>query len=170
MKEDIKIEDGITRATRDMNKIQLEISKLNRELDNHKLKVSRLEGRLNKLRGNCYYVYIVFVDGEPRYAGKGTGDRYKHAVSGASSVPELNRDFFNDLHIEVRILYGNRTLTEKKAIRYEKDVIGSLVGIFDIYNKTLPKGNEYYHMDCDFKEYSDLAIRNKDYKFYPKVS
>lgn len=169
MKEEIELEAAISVATKEMNKVQLEISKLSHELDEHKIKVSKLQGRLNKLRGNCYYVYIVFVDGKPKYVGKGTGDRYKHAVSGASSVPELNRDFFNDMHIEVRILYGNRTLTEEKAFRYEKDVIGSLMGIFEIYNKTLPKENEYDYMDCDFKEYSDVAVRNKDYKFYSEA-
>ncbi len=169
MKEEIELEAAIARATKEMNRVQLEISKLNREFDEHKARVGKLEGRLNKVRGNCYYVYIVFVEGEPKYVGKGTGDRYKHAVSGASSVPELNRDFFNNLHIEVRILHGDRTLTEEKAFRYEKDVIGSLIGIFEIYNKALPKENEYDYMDCDFKEYSDVVIRNKDYRYYSKA-
>jgi len=159
-----------------MNLVKIERDKLDIELSELKIKKQQIDRRmkkltekLNLLEGNCYYVYIVFVDGQPKYVGKGKGDRYKHAISGASSVPELNRDFFNDCHIEVRILFGQRNLTEKEAIKSEKNVTGSLMGIFDIYNRTLPKENEYSYMDCNFMDYSEFAVRNKGHAFYTRV-
>lgn len=162
-----EIEAAIKRTINDITKASLSVTKAKRELEDKEKYLNELKRRLNKLQGNCYYVYIVFVNGEPKYVGKGTGDRYKHAVSGASSVPELNRDFFKDCHIEVMILYGDRTMSEEKALQEEKNVIGSLHGIFEIYNKLIPEDGEWSYMDCDFRDYSKTVICNKDYK-YPR--
>lgn len=44
-----------------------------------------------------YYVYHAYgKSGELLYVGMGTGERYKHCVSGASSNRNLNRYFFNN--------------------------------------------------------------------------
>ena len=55
-----------------------------------------------------YYVYHAYSKyGELLYVGKGTGDRYRHCLNGASHVKELNRFFFNNGEngsIEVRIV------------------------------------------------------------------
>ena len=75
--------------------IESDISKLVSRLTLNKAKLNKLTSKINEANGNCYYVYIVFVNGVPKYVGKGKGDRFKHPISGASSVPELNRDFFN---------------------------------------------------------------------------
>lgn len=158
MKE--QLEEAINTEKKEIDKLQSEIKRMKKELKEHEEKVLKFEKRLNKIQGNCYYVYIVFVNGIPRYVGKGTGDRYKHAISGASSVPELNKDFFNTANIEVRILYGNTTFTEDEAFKYEKDVIGSLKDIFKLYNKVTPKNTEYNFIDCDFRDYSDLIAKS----------
>lgn len=159
-------DEAIARTINEITKASLNVDKAKRELDSKEKYLEELKRRLNKLQGRCYYVYIVFVNGEPKYIGKGTGDRYKHAVSGASSVPNLNRDFFNDEHMEVAILYGNKNMTEKEAFQHETDVIGSLKA-YDIYNKIIPEEGCYSYMDCDFRDYSKSIICNKDYE-YPR--
>jgi hypothetical protein len=88
-----------------------------------------------------YYVYIVKVDGEIKYVGKGTKERFKHAVSGTSSVPELNRDFFAGKTIEVFKAYFRES--SKDAEEIEKSYISSLVyDGFDLYNRV--KYNKKY--------------------------
>lgn len=171
MKDVEELKENIAKQTKEISDISVEISKLKSKLRYHEEILDKLNNKLDKLEGRCYYVYIVFVNGEPAYVGKGKGDRYKHAVSGASSVPELNKDFFNDAHIEVRILYGCTKLTEQEAIQEEKNVIGSLAELscYSIYNKTLPKEKDYNFMDCDFWDYSNFAIRNKNYEFPREV-
>ena len=107
--------------------------------NNGKLKLLEAEGE--------FYVYVVYVDGFPRYVGKGKKDRYKHAVSGSSSCPELNRDFFQGKYIEV--LFVERYMTEKKALAKELDWIGQISscydeGTADVYNKNVPVKFNYY--------------------------
>ena len=44
-----------------------------------------------------YYVYHAYSKfGELLYVGKGTGERYRHCLNGASHVKALNRFFFNN--------------------------------------------------------------------------
>lgn len=97
-----------------------------------------------------YYVYIVFVEGEVKYIGKGTKERWKHALGGASTVALLNRDFFEGKKIEVRCFRD--FIQEKEALEIEKD----LIGIFGyqtqpprIYNKDLPEPNDFRYVDWD---------------------
>ena len=87
------------------------------------IKIDKVQHEIDKLNKSHYYVYIVLVDGELRYIGKGSGDRWKHSISGASSVPELNRDHFAGKYIEVRTL-GER-FTEAMAVEVERDLIYS---------------------------------------------
>lgn len=96
-----------------------------------------------------YYVYEVTVDSEIRYVGKGSGDRYKHVVSGSSSVPMLNRDFFDGKNIEVFIVAEG--LTEESANKIEMDYIGSYHGDdLKIYNRTSPKEYSYVGELCPY--------------------
>lgn len=83
------------------------------------------------------YVYIVFVDKQVKYIGKGCGNRYKHPTSGTSSVVELNRDLFTGKNIEVRFLLDNAT--DFMASLLERDLIGSLITKYELYNKAIPK-------------------------------
>lgn len=96
---------------------------------------AELSQKLAKSQKN--YVYVVFVDKSLKYIGKGRGDRYKHAVSGISSVMELNRDLFLGKLIEVKIVQNG--LTESVATLLERDMIGSAKDKYDLYNKKLPK-------------------------------
>lgn len=87
-----------------------------------------------------YYVYIVKVDGQARYVGKGSGDRYKHASSGRSSSKLLNKAFFEGKDISVDIFA--RGLSSSQALRVEAEQILLLVdkiGLENIYNKVVPK-------------------------------
>lgn len=68
-----------------------------------------------------HYVYIVFVDRNIRYIGKGCGDRYVHAISGTSHVWELNKAYFSDSVIEV-LCYAD-TLSHENAIALEDSLI-----------------------------------------------
>jgi hypothetical protein len=70
---------------------------------------------------NKYYVYGAYVDGVLKYVGKGTGNRYRHCMSGKSSCAELNRDFFGGKHITVELLHQN--LAEYRALILERDMI-----------------------------------------------
>lgn len=96
-----------------------------------------------------YYVYIVFVDGKVRYIGKGTKERWKHALGGASTVPYLNRDFFEGKKIEVKCF--REFIQEKEALSIEKN----LIGIFayrqepNVYNKDIPAHNDFQYVDWD---------------------
>jgi len=143
------------------NKIDEEITALKQKGSEVKSKIDDLTDKIDKIEGNCYYVYIVFVEGVPKYVGKGTGDRYKHAVSGTSSVKQLNKDLFDDKHIEVRIVFGRKNMSEQKALKLELDTIYSLQHC-DLYNKKCPEKADY--MDMDAFDYSDFAIGNKDSK------
>ena len=55
-----------------------------------------------------YYVYHAYSKfGELLYVGKGTGDRWKHCLSGASNNKNINRYYFmngENGSIEVRIV------------------------------------------------------------------
>lgn len=90
-----------------------------------------------KLRHEESYVYVVFVNKEVKYVGKGCGERYKHPTSGCSSVVELNRDLFEGKIIEVRFLLDNET--DFIASLTERDLIGNLSAKYNLYNKQIPK-------------------------------
>ena len=89
---------------------------------------------------NKYYVYGAYVDGVLKYVGKGTGNRYKHCMSGKSSCAELNRDFFGGKHITVELLYQN--LAEDRALILERDMISE--NFEDLYNKQLSYAKDNY--------------------------
>ena len=95
---------------------------LMRKVESNFYKLEELNKLKNKLSGTNFYVYLVYVDGHLKYIGKGSGDRWKHAIRGASSVPELNRDHFAGKYIEVR-LCKHKNLTEAQAFKLEADII-----------------------------------------------
>jgi hypothetical protein len=143
---------------KERNKVLLQIDALKKSEVLIKRRIDIAIAKIDRLENNCYYVYIVFVDGVPKYVGKGTGDRYKHAVSGSSSVKELNKDFFDGKYIEVRIVFGQRNMTEKCALQVEQDVILTLKE-HGLYNKrVLPDAN---CLNTDMFENSEFAISNK---------
>lgn len=68
-----------------------------------------------------HYVYLVFVDRNLRYIGKGQKDRYTHAISGISHVWELNKAYFSDAVIEV-VCYAEG-LSHENALSLEDSLI-----------------------------------------------
>lgn len=157
-----ELENAVETTRQEIAKLNKQKVEIEKKLNQYHNKLTKLIKKINEEEDKCYYVYVVFVEGEPKYAGKGSGERYKHAVGGTSSVAELNRDFFSNKKIEVGILFGNITMSEEEAIEYERNVIGSLYSDHDIYNKTLPKEDSYTYMDCNFKEYCSIITSNKE--------
>lgn len=124
------------------------------------------ENKIKRLEGLEYYVYVVYVDAVPKYVGKGKGGRYKHAVSGMSSCPELNRDYFANKYIEV--VYAEKHLTEDKALALEANWIGNFKErarwgrhLYDFYNKDIPTTYEFYD-ECANYIYHNLFVHAID--------
>lgn len=128
-----------------------------------------------KLEGKEYYVYIVFVDTLPVYVGKGKGDRYKHPVSGCSSCPELNRDFFSGKYIEV--MFVEEFMTEERALKVENEWISQIHidsdygDRYPIYNKKMPDKEEYMDecMNYFYHRWFTHAIDNSHIEGVTKV-
>ena len=95
---------------------------------------------------NKYYVYGAYVDGVLKYVGKGTGNRYKHCMSGKSSCVELNRDFFSDKEILVKFIAEN--LCEKEAFNIEADSIEKHSST--LYNKSRGVVNTVSDFNIDY--------------------
>lgn len=84
-----------------------------------------------------HYVYLVRVNGSIKYVGKGSGDRWRHSTSGASSVPYLNRDYWQGSSMEVYIVTDLHIKTSTDAHQLEREIITTLKndGV-ELYNKT----------------------------------
>lgn len=116
------------------------------------------ENKMLVLQGREYYVYLVYVDSQIKYIGKGKKERYKHAISGASSCPELNRDFFSDKKIEV--LFIGEAFLEEEASSMEQELIYSVASNgYVLYNKDKPKTINPHQIfwDLDSDELYDMA-------------
>lgn len=147
--------DMVEEKLKEIKNLKEELKKLGKQSSKLECKIEKLEKEIDTLNKRDYYVYLVFVDFELRYVGKGRGDRWKHAIGGASSVPELNRDHFNNRYIEVRKFLER--LSEKEALEYEAQVIGSTVyitGSDRLYNKRNSIKEEDCMWDADFYEHS----------------
>lgn len=129
-------------VTKDLCTVESSINNLYEEIRELRAIRDKLSTKKIELEGRNYYTYIVLVGGQPRYVGKGKGDRWKHAISGASNVAMLNKDFFEGKHIEVRRYC--QYLTEEQALTYENDFIFTLKsdGV-EIYNKTSGVNGSY---------------------------
>lgn len=113
--------------------------------------------------GGKYYVYFVRVNDRIVYVGKGSGDRYKHAVSGSSSVPELNRHFFSGDKIEVFQVYSG--LSEEDALYYESEFVYVLkYHTSNLYNKKFKKYDDFiiFDFEDDFLEKRTLLTKAED--------
>ena len=162
--------------------LEEEYAQKGREMVENYLQQEQLIKERNKLLGKNFYVYFVYVDGVVRYIGKGSGDRWKHAISGSSSVAELNRDHFSGKFIEVRIC-KDEWLTESRAFQVEADMIHThLMGdeksrgyythnkyptlkmnkmcMGSLYNKVYPSGGEY--IDTSLLKHSRRIVDSKD--------
>lgn len=125
------------------------IDKYKKEIRDHTEVIKDCEFSISVLEKSHYYAYIVAVDEEVKYIGKGSHDRWKHAVSGTSSVKELNRDYFEGKHIEVYQWKGN--LDEDQALDQERFLILNILAEESaLYNTTALDPNkdvfQYYDM------------------------
>lgn len=114
-----------------------------KELNNKLKLMNKLVATKYDMCGRSYYTYIVLVNGRIKYVGKGKKERWKHALSGASSVPELNRDLFAGKHIEVR-RFGEY-MTETQALEAERDIMFTIISDQSkLYNKSYQQGGCYW--------------------------
>jgi len=159
------------------------------KIDTLKREVESLEGKLKSKQAELartirqeevaanlrYYVYFCLVDGEMAYIGKGTGDRWKHTISGISSCRELNRDWFSGKSFSVFRTEDN--LTEDEALLQEEEFIFSFVEFGKLHNRVLPSEDTKFSdwtlvlQQGDKEQYgsSDLAIMHKCFKFLGKA-
>lgn len=127
---------------------------------------------LNKLNSNINqnalvgsYVYFATVNDEIKYIGKGEGSRWKHCISGASHLRELNKDLFSGKEVAVYIMKDN--MTSQEALRLELDVISSLSvhnGKGSLYNNHGVANTEYrqYIAEESLKHISTLVGRHRE--------
>lgn len=110
---------------------------------------------------NNFYVYVAYgVNSEVLYVGKGSGNRYKHCLSGASNCAAINRYFFQngeDGSITVDII--KYFCTNKAALEYEVEKIVELKPLFNSDHNVNFKGNNQLT-----KIYTDKERLNKGYK------
>lgn len=157
------------------------ILELEKELKSLRKEDVSIKEKIRHVKKTNHYVYMVFVDGVPRYVGSGRGDRYKHAVSGVSSVQALNKDFFEGRKIEVVRLKESR-LTKEEAIYYEATWIRWLREFVKgierskgnrrdvdyskyIYNKYMPKEVDYWDYDIHevYEEGERMSVANDNH-------
>lgn len=79
-----------------------------------------------------HYVYIGFVDGKPKYVGKGKDDRYKHLISSHSSCALANEHIAIGGNIDVVKVADN--LSNKVATEFESYMIQQ-IGLPNLWNK-----------------------------------
>lgn len=79
---------------------------------------------------NNYYVYKVVLGTDILYIGFGSGDRYKHGLSGCSHVYELNKLHFEGADVRVKKVHEN--LSKSEARRIEHTMIKSLSPKYNI--------------------------------------
>lgn len=155
----------------DIEVLKMQVNNLRKELSEKESKLTKAirdEEIANDLR---YYVYFCVVDGRMKYVGKGTGDRWKHTISGSSSCRELNRDWFEGKSFSIFRTANN--LTEDEAYSQEEEFIYSF-GVCDtLYNRVLPSEETRFSdwatvvQDGDKEHYgsSDLAIMHRCFHF-----
>lgn len=103
-----------------------------------------------------YYVYVVRIDNEVVYVGKGSGDRSDHINSGTSSNYEANKSHFSGIVADVeRITTG---LTEPDAFELETHLIKE---ISPKWNGAFGTGRDY-KTENSTSEYLGVSfIKNK---------
>jgi hypothetical protein len=67
------------------------------------------------------YVYVAYHGTEIVYVGSGKGNRCEHVTSGASHNRELNRYYFDDVHLHVQLFATG--LSREKALKMETALI-----------------------------------------------
>lgn len=152
--------------------LKIQVDTLRKELSKKESQLSKAirEGQVEQ--GLRYYVYFCLVDGKMAYIGKGTGDRWKHTISGSSSCRELNRDLFAGKTLTVYRTHDR--MSEEEAYTQEEEFIFSF-GLFDnLYNRVLPSEDTRFSDWCmvlgdDETERGDLAIMRKCFNFLAEV-
>jgi hypothetical protein len=108
-----------------------------------------------------YYVYAAFgVNDELLYIGKGSGNRYKHCLSGASNCRDINRYYFQNGEagcIRVKIL--KKLLSNNEALHYEIAKIKKLKPLFNSDHN-----NKVRYIQSIVEKYSDKERFEKGYK------
>lgn len=102
-----------------------------------------------------HYLYMVLVEGVPRYIGKGVGNRYKHALSGTSSCLAFNAAFFEGMNIRVYRSDELSNMSQDEATFREK----RLISTFGPMLLNTHKYSGYSSSDhCDFMAATDFFI------------
>ena len=70
---------------------------------------------------NRFYVYAAMHQGKVVYIGKGTGERWKHCISGVSTCYYLNFLHFQGEEVTAKIICNN--LTDETACKVENELI-----------------------------------------------
>lgn len=85
-----------------------------------------------------YIIYEVLHNGIPIYIGSGKPDRYLHAKSGTSHIPELNKLFFEDADsLVVNILRDG--LSKEDSLEFEKEYIQAIKPTMNTVHTGKPK-------------------------------
>lgn len=96
------------------------------------------------------YVYLVVVNSELKYIGKGCMDRWKHTISGTSHVRALNADYFKGKEMVVYIAKAG--MTTEEALELESTLIHTFSKQgFDLYNTQgvgVQRKYEYINIDA----------------------
>lgn len=88
-----------------------------------------------------FYVYAAYgVNSELLYIGKGSGNRYKHCLSGASNCSDINRYFFQNgeggcITVDILKYFPNN----KEALDYEVSKIVELNPLFNSDHSGKPR-------------------------------
>lgn len=153
--------------------LRMQVTGLKKELSVREAQLSKAIKDEQVEQGLRYYVYFCLVDGKMAYIGKGTGDRWKHTISGSSSCRELNRDLFAGKQLTVFRTRDN--MSEEEAYTQEEEFIFSFGEFGNLYNRVLPSDDTRFSdwsmvLGDNDEPATDLAVMQKCFNFLGSYS